>query len=202
MKDELTHVPQSYIDRSQTYPIYLANAHKDFVKGLSTYPGEYTPEVKHYEEMNLRRMDRLGENTQLLPELKEALANFGKKQIWLALTETWCGDAAQNLPIVHLMAEQSPNIEFKVLLRDQNPELMDRFLTNGGRAIPIVIFLEAESLKILGHWGPRPAEAQQLIVDFKAKHPDSKREMAEEVQKWYAKDKAQRIQEEFLALLT
>ena len=65
------------------------------------------------------------------------------------------------------MAAETDKIELKIALRDDNDELMQHFLTNGGKAIPKLIVLEAESLEDVADWGPRPHDAKQLIIDYK-----------------------------------
>ncbi len=118
------------------------------------------------------------------------------------LTEAWCGDAAQIIPLMAKVADASPLITLKLLLRDEYPEVIDAYLTNGSRSIPKLICL-TEDLKEVGTWGPRPAEAQQLMNDFKQQHPDEDYQaLAKEMQLWYARDRTRAIQKEFVKLLT
>ena len=57
-----------------------------------------------------------------------------------------------------------PGLELRIVLRDEHPEVMDRYLTNGSRSIPIVIALD-EEFRELGHWGPRPRELQAWVME-------------------------------------
>lgn len=89
----------------------------------------------------------------------------------IAITEDWCGDAMLNNPVLMKIAEAA-GIEVRYLLRDQNLELMDQYLTNGtSRSIPIYIFLDEEGNEF-AVWGPRAPEVQQFVDDERAKLPE------------------------------
>ena len=118
----------------------------------------------------------------------------------MVLSEGWCGDAAQIVPVIHKMAEVTDKIELKIALRDDNDVLMQHFLTNGGKAIPKLIILDAESFQVLADWGPRPHGAKQLIVDYKATHGVVDEAAKIELQKWYLHDKGLSIQQEILEI--
>lgn len=88
----------------------------------------------------------------------------------IVLTEDWCGDAMLNVPILFRIAKKA-NIDVRMLLRDENLELMDQYLTNGkARSIPIFIFID-ESGKEVGKWGPRAGKIQEFIDASRAKLP-------------------------------
>ena len=154
-----------------------------------------------YGKMNVQRMKRLNKTIQLQPELLEVLTSFNRKVTFLVLTEGWCGDAAQNIPVLHKIAEQAENIELKLLLRDQNLPVMDAFLTNGGRSIPKLIAVDTNSLAVIGTWGPRPEAAQFMVSEFKKIKDGDYSEFVKEVQLWYARDKTIAMQKELKALL-
>uniref|UniRef100_UPI004047FBB8 thioredoxin family protein n=1 Tax=Roseivirga sp. TaxID=1964215 RepID=UPI004047FBB8 len=105
-----------------------------------------------------------------------------------------CGDAAQNLPFIHKMAEINPKIEIRVILRDEHPEVMNEFLTDGGKSIPKVIGLDPESLTVLGDWGPRPAVIQAEFLENRQTQAKSSSEFTEHLHFWYAKDKGITLQ--------
>ncbi|QCJ45063.1 thioredoxin family protein [Bacillus sp. S3] len=89
----------------------------------------------------------------------------------IVLTEDWCGDALLNNPILMRVAEAA-GIELRFVLRDQNLELMDQYLTNGtSRAIPIFIFIKEDGSEA-AVWGPRAAEMQALVMERRAALPD------------------------------
>ena len=154
-----------------------------------------------YTKMNVQRMNRLDKRANLSDSLKEKLENMDRKLIWVVLTEAWCGDAAQNVPVIAKMAEQSENIELKLILRDENLDIMDEYLTSGGRSIPKLVCLEADSLEEIGAWGPRPELAQKKAMEWKDNPDISKEQWAKKLHKWYAKNRTQEIQSEFEQLL-
>ncbi|MHB8402766.1 MAG: thioredoxin family protein, partial [Bacteroidia bacterium] len=127
-------------------------------KGKTT--GEETKEKIEYTKLNAQRMHRIEKQVVLNDELKTLLKGVKKNWIWLVLAESWCGDAAQNLPIINKMAEASTHIEMKVILRDENLEIMDAHLTNGNRSVPILICVDIETGKEIGTWGSRPKAIQ------------------------------------------
>jgi hypothetical protein len=166
--------------------------------------GEVTGNVQSehllkYSELNVVRMNRLDKTLTVHEDVTEKIASIKSKLIWLVLSEGWCGDAAQLLPVINKKAELSQNIKLKVLLRDENEELMNHFLTNGGKAIPKLIIIEEETLEVLDHWGPRPEGASKLISDYKATHGIVDEIAKTELQKWYLQDKGFSTQKEIIA---
>jgi thioredoxin-like negative regulator of GroEL len=156
--------------------------------------------IRQYININQHRMQRVEKTFDLSEGLAEQVKNLKQKIWWLILTEHWCGDAAQTLPVLNKIAELSQGrIEIKILYRDQHPELMDRFLTNGTRSIPVVIQLN-ENLNQTGFWGPRPIVAQQLVKQLKSA-PDTAADYSNTLHLWYAKNKQQAIETEVLQLL-
>ncbi len=189
-------ITQAHIDKSLDYETYRQLIDALLAEGKST-GSEQSESLTHYTKMNVQRMRRWDKTTQIREDLKEAIEQIDNPQIWLILTEGWCGDAAQNIPFLVKFAALNPKIEIRFLLRDENLEVMDAYLTNGGRSIPKLIVLQANTFEELGTWGPRPAEVQQMVMDFKKSGGDYK-EFSEQVHKWYAKDKGQALQKEFL----
>ena len=94
-----------------------------------------------------------------IPDWALAAVPPGAGRKLLVIAEDWCGDASNTVPIIARLVDLAPGLELRVLPRDENPELMDQYLTNGARSIPIVIALD-ESFRELGHWGPRPTQLQ------------------------------------------
>ena len=150
-----------------------------------------------YTRLNMQRMRRLRRTTLLLEELRDTLDSLQKKMVWVVLTEAWCGDAAQIVPVIAEIARYSDKIDLHLLLRDGHPEVMDGYLTNGSRSIPKLICLEADKLKELGSWGPRPAAAQQMVMEGK-KLNLSKEDFIQRVHKWYADNKTLDTKKELL----
>jgi hypothetical protein len=153
----------------------------------------------HYTHLNIQRMNKWDKIAKLSTESLEYMQAIKTPEIWIALTEGWCGDAAHALPIIHKLSEESDLVEVKYVLRDQHTELMDQHLTNGGRSIPKIIRIDANTGSTIGSWGPRPKDMQQAILDNKAsKDPIPYKELSMQNQKWYARDKGKTIQREFL----
>jgi hypothetical protein len=88
----------------------------------------------------------------------------------MILAAEWCGDVVRNVPVVFRALENS-GIPTEVLIMEQHPDVMDQFLTMGGKAIPIVIFTDAGGF-VLGQWGPRPKHVQEAMIAFKQANPD------------------------------
>ena len=114
---------------------------------------------------------------------------------FLAIVEDWCGDASNTVPVLAKWADQVTAAELRLLRRDEHPGLMDRYLTNGARAIPIVIALDAE-FRELGHWGPRPSELQDWVRANRPVLP--KTELYPQIRRWYARDRGESTLREIL----
>lgn len=122
-----------------------------------------------------------------------------EKQFWLVITEPWCGDSSQSLPVMAKLAELNPNIDFRIILRDKNPDIMNQFLTNGTKSIPLLIIFDENGNQI-GKWGPRPKDAVKLFAEGKAQGL-VKDDILVNLHAWYGKNKGQQIQEEIAELL-
>lgn len=190
---------RDYIERSMTFAEYLELI--DDLLGANMTTGTNQSEAMvGYGKLNRQRMNRLGKTIELSDGVKKALRDVERKQIWIVITEGWCGDAAQNVPAIEKIAAESDKIETRYLLRDENLELIDQFLTGGSRSIPKLIAVDATTLKVLGTWGSRPAPAEALFAEMKASGTE-KSVILEEMQRWYNADKAVSIQKEFEELL-
>lgn len=193
-------ITPSVINEALNYQEYRQLVDRVLAEGKTTGPNQ-SEALTNYTKINVQRMKRWDKVTQIREDLQELIAKVDRKMLWIVLTEGWCGDAAQNIPVIMKMAELNPNIEVKFLLRDENLEVMDAYLTNGGRSIPKLIALDAESLEELGTWGPRPAPVQEMVMEHKKNPQESYAEFSEKIHKWYAKDKAQTVQNEFVVAL-
>ena len=115
----------------------------------------------------------------------------------LALSEDWCGDAVNTLPVVARLAEAA-GWDLRVMSRDENPDLMDEHLTNGrSRSIPVVIVYDDEFREI-GWWGPRPGDLQSWVLGEGLAMPSPERYKV--VRRWYAQDKGRSTLSELLGL--
>jgi len=158
-------------------------------------------DLLNYSKLNDRRMTRLDKTIQLSQETLLGLKKIDKPITWLVLTEGWCGDAAQTLPVISKIANESDLITLKIIFRDEHEELMNQFLTNGGKSIPKLLVLNSEN-KVLNTWGPRPNIATKMVQDYKNKYGQLDAAFKQQLQVWYNKDKGANIQEDMLGLLT
>ena len=187
------------INKALDYQSYKDLIERLLKEGKSTGPNQ-SQELLQYSELNVHRMNRVEKTTVLIEDLSAKIDLIEQPQIWLILAEGWCGDAAQTIPIFHLIEKQFPKIKIKLLLRDENVELMDHFLTDGSRSIPKVLMLDASSLNLLAQWGPRPSEAIALINNLKAVKFDMM-EIKEKLHAWYAKNKGVAVQSEIIDII-
>ncbi len=188
------------ISNSFSYTEYRTRLQNLLAEGKSS-GNEQSTELLHYSELNETRMNRLDKTIKITEENELFLANLKTEYIWLVLSEGWCGDAAQILPIINKMAQKSDKIDLQIVFRDENPELMNLYLTNGGRSIPKLLILKKDTLEVVADWGPRPLEAIKLIIDYKAKFGIVDETVKTELQMWYLHDKGISTQNEIIALL-
>ena len=161
---------------------------------------EKSESLAEYTKLNDRRMNRWDKTFKISDTDKTILSNFNDNISWLVITESWCGDAAHIVPVLNKMAEFI-NINFRVVLRDENLELMDMFLTNGAQSIPKLIMIDNVSGKVLNTYGSRPEEATKMVIDYKEKHGSLTPEFKEELQLWYNKNKGQAIVSDITKIL-
>ena len=154
-----------------------------------------------FTKLNEVRMRRLDKTLKVTEETQSFLENLKSDYIWLVITESWCGDAAQILPVINKMAQVSKQIDLHIVLRDENEDLMNLFLTNGTKSIPKLIILDKETLAVIADFGPRPNTAKQLILDYKATHEIVDEAAKIELQKWYLQDKGVEVQKEIEELM-
>ena len=187
------------LQKAISYPEYRSLVKDLLDQGKSTGPNQ-SEDLLNYSLLNDKRMKRLDKTVELTDETLAKLKDVKEPQTWLVLTEGWCGDAAQNLPVIHKIAEENPNINLKLVLRDENIELMDEFLTNGGRAIPKLIALDEEN-EVISTWGPRPNAATRMVADYKNKHGSLDAEFKKDLQVWYNKNKGVNVQEDIISFI-
>ncbi|CAL2085987.1 thioredoxin family protein [Tenacibaculum sp. 190524A05c] len=173
----------------------------DLLKDQKSTGPKQSEALYNYSLLNDRRMKRLDKTSKLTESTVENVKKINQPQTWLVLTEGWCGDAAQNLPVLSKMANENDNVDLKLVLRDENLELMDEFLTNGGRSIPKLIALDEEK-NVLFTWGPRPSVATKMIADYKEANGVVDAKVKEDLQRWYNKDKGVNVQEDIISLLS
>lgn len=188
------------LQAAHTYATYRQLIDELLLDNKTTGP-EQSEMLTTYTRLNVQRMQRIDKTVRLLPALQAAVAGLQQTYIWLIITEGWCGDAAQIVPVLEAVAKASGgHITTRYVLRDEHPDLIDRYLTNGSRSIPKLVVLNLDTLVEITHWGPRPAEAQTLLLELKAQGATHD-EYVEKIHAWYAQNKTQATQQELLALV-
>jgi hypothetical protein len=181
-----------------SYPAY--RQHIAEVMATPTPDEQLAKMLPHYRTA-VAQMDRVAPTIALLPELQAALGRLTQPYSWVIITEGWCGDASHTVPIFEAVAQASGgHLTTRYFLRDTHPDLIDRYLTNGGRAIPIAVVLHADTLTEAAVWGPRPEPLQAIQQDLKARETPFK-EIITTVNNWYNRDATRTTQHELLALV-
>lgn len=192
-------VTSSHLSQAISYKQYRHLLEELMAQGKTT-GNDQSEAMLHYAKLNLQRMQRIDKTLALNEDTKQVLKKISKPFTFLVITEGWCGDSAQTISLFDKMEEENSLISFKILFRDEHLDLMDQFLTNGGRAIPKLLCLNT-NLDVLFTWGPRPKLAQDLVDEAK-KQNIPKDEWNLNLHAFYAKDKLQSLQNEFIELIT
>lgn len=190
---------ENYVEKAMTFAEY-EKLIDDLLAENKTTGLNQSETMVGYGRLNRQRMARLEKTIDLDVMVRDSIRANERRMIWLVITEGWCGDAAQNVPVIEKIAAESDKIETRYILRDENIELMDQYLTCGSRSIPKLVALDAETLAVLGSWGARPQAAQDLFSKMKADGVE-KPVILEEMQRWYNADKGRSVQQEFVELI-
>lgn len=151
-----------------------------------------------YTKLNWSRWKRAEKDNVILAGTQESLNDVYEPLSLIILTEAWCGDASQAMPMIEKVVNASDKLTAKIVLRDQHEALMNNFLTNGGKAIPKVLIVNKKN-EVVSTWGPRPAELQAIVVDFKKENPTATgMDISALTQRWYVANKGVAIQEELI----
>ncbi|MRX68984.1 Thiol-disulfide isomerase or thioredoxin [Flavobacterium resistens] len=170
-------------------------------EGKST-GNEQSDSLTNYSRLNEARMNRLEKTIVISEDTISKLQHLDNHYIWLVISEGWCGDAAQILPILNKMALASDKkIDLRIVFRDENDDLMNHYLTNGGRAIPKVIVICKEAGIVRTDWGPRPKGATELMAKHKKEVGPIDEKIKTDLQLWYLADKGISVQEELLEIM-
>ena len=198
------------LDSSMTYAAYIENVNALIAQGkASTNDASNDEEHLHFTQLNQSRMKRLDKTTHLSSETVAALSNWKTPVYFLVISEGWCGDAAQILPVINKMTEVNANMKMRVIYRDEHLNIIDQYLTNGGRAIPIILIVRQEDGIVLGKYGPRPDELSKIMVARKVLERQfpvhEQKAFFEEskalAQKWYNENKTIDIQNGLIEIL-
>lgn len=190
-------VIEKHLEKSMTYDAYKKLV-EDLLKNEKSTGLTQNETYFNYSKLGFSRMNRWEKTAKLSDRQKEIIKNVKQAQTWLVIAEGWCGDAAPVLPIMKKISELNNHIDFKVILRDENDDLMQAFLTNGGKSIPKLIAFNLEHEKIFFTWGPRPLEAAKMVAEEKEKHGTLSDEFKTKLQQWYNKDKGENISDDLI----
>ena len=196
----MEHIIHNSLASAQSYKEYKEMVLSLIKQGKST-GAEQNESRYHFSKLNNQRMKRLDKQTRLSEETLTKTQRIQKDFTWLVLTESWCGDAAQTLPVINKIAETNEKIDLKVVLRDENEELMNQFLTNGSKSIPKLIVVDKASNEVVGSWGPRSEKAAKMVTEYKEKHGKVDAKLKTDLQNWYNKDKGKNIEFEMVDLI-
>lgn len=196
---DLKELLKAGLQKSISFDEYFGLTAKLAAEGGTTGPVQDDDRID-YTKLGHYRLKRLVKTLPNHEGALEAVSEIDRPLTWLVFSESWCGDAARSLPVMDRLAKANDRMHLRILLRDENEKLMDRFLTRGGRSIPKLVVLD-DDLEVLGEWGPRPLEAQQQYDQWKADPARMPyREFSEVLQKWYNQDNGQSIYAELEGL--
>lgn len=186
-------IDQVFFESLPNFETYYKHILQLFEEGKTTGDNQ-SEAMLNYTKLSLARTKRGLKTFSCNKDLLD-VASQTKKKNWLVITEAWCGDAGNIIPLFVKLAEQTPGVNLRIMVRDEHPEMMDNYLTNGGKAIPIFVAYNDEFTPTI-HWGPRPKPAQDMVMKNKDNPQMSYDEFAIVLQKWYQQDKTETLQEE------
>ena len=173
---------------------------KDLLIQEKSTGNEQSDDLLNYSVLNNKRMDRLDKTLRVSEETQKSINALENKYTFLVIAEGWCGDAAQIVPILNKIAETSNKIDLKIVIRDENEELMNQYLTNGSKSIPKILIIDTKN-NVVNSWGPRPSVATKMVLDYKEQNGSLDANFKTNLQIWYNKDKGANTQEDLLKLL-
>ncbi len=187
-----------FVNEGMTYQEYRNLINELLLNHKTTGPDD-SDAMLHYTKMNVQRMNRVDKTVKLNDTFLDVLGAVKNKYRFLVISEGWCGDAAQIVPVFDKIAASfTDKFELRFVLRDKNLPLIDAHLTKGGRAIPVLLILD-EKGNVVKKWGPRPDILQELLAGWKRDSSDMM-EIAEKLHGWYAKDKTRTTQQELMEI--
>jgi hypothetical protein len=151
-------------------------------------------------KLNYQRSSRIIRTHKIDDKLCHLINKISSPQLWMVITEDWCGDSAQNLPYIVKIAGNNTKINLRILLRDQNIDIMDLYLTNGKtRSIPKLVVFNEKGDELF-QWGPRPKEAQELIMKLKSEGLSIENYISQ-LHLWYGKNRGKSLEKELTQLI-
>jgi hypothetical protein len=189
--------PDKRVLSGMTYQQYM-----EMTKEGLANPNSISADNKQLSEtkkLNIQRMTRIDKTYEPGMDIRDEIDKISDTQLWMVVTENWCGDSAQNLPYIAKIASLNKKIDLRIILRDSNLDIMDNYLTNGTRSIPKLVVFDDDGNELL-QWGARPKAAQELVSDLKAQGYE-KKYFLEKLHSWYARNRGADIEREILLLL-
>lgn len=176
----------------------------DYFEQILASPADIDPygdeDYLNYTKLNWSRMNRWLKRFEPNEAVKKLIGSITEPQHWIVITEPWCGDASHSVPQLYQIVKNNPNIDFEIQLRDQEPFLIEDYLSDGSKSIPkLIIRNDVGHDKVI--WGPRPQPLQRIFIQMKEAGKSSE-EVNEAVQKWYNEDKGEELQKELIAQLS
>ncbi|MCI0472620.1 MAG: thioredoxin family protein [Ignavibacteria bacterium] len=190
---------KEFYDNAMTFGEYMSLTER-LVSEKKTTGTEQTADRIELTKLNYQRMKRIYITTELIPEWTELFAKKDIKYKWIVISEPWCGDNANTTPVLAKIAEASETIELRIILRDENPDVMNEYLTDNTKSIPVLIVLDGEFNEICV-WGARPAGLQDFVKDFKSMPGYDSDELKKQIQMWYINDKTVSAQKEIYSTI-
>lgn len=189
------------IQNGMTYQTYFNQFNHYLNKSENDYQTKEAIEKFNNIKLNYQRSLRIHRTYEPSSELVKTIQQIDVPQIWMVISEHWCGDSAQNLPYIAEIAKLNSNIDLRVVLRDDNPDIMDEYLTEGKlRSIPKLVAFDGDGNELF-QWGPRPKSAADLVMNAK-KEGKEKNEFMTLLHKWYANNKGEELEKEILFLIS
>jgi hypothetical protein len=188
-----------FFNNAMTFGEYMSLTEK-LVSEKRTTGTEQTAGRIELTKLNFQRMKRIYKTTELIPGWNELFAIKDIKYKWIVISEPWCGDNANTVPVLAKIAEASAGIEFRIILRDENPGVMNEYLTDNAKSIPVLIMLDGE-LNEICVWGSRPAGLKDFVTNYKSSPGYDSDELKKQIQMWYINDKTVSAQKEIFSKL-
>ncbi len=193
-----------FIDRlysnGLTYNQYVKRTIEDSEKVLPANASETEMHRHSLLKLNIQRMNRIDKTYSVSDELLSEMNKISEKQTWMIISEPWCGDSAQIIPVLAKIALTNTLIELKIILRDENPDIMDLYVTpENKRSIPVLAVFDNENNELF-RWGSRPVKAEQLVFELREKGA-AKEVYLNKLHLWYSQNKGAELEKEILSLL-
>lgn len=190
-------INKSTLDKSISFDEYMALT-RSIVESAEPEGIYANPSTHRYTRSNLERMKKVMDNMVVNQKLYNTLSDLKGDWLWVVISEPWCGDASWGTPALYMISTCSDRIDFRILLRDENTEVMQAYQTAGTDSIPKLICLNKNTFEEIGTWGPRPQQLHEQVLSLKNNPAIDYREGVRALHSWYEQDMTKAIQEEVL----